>query len=140
MLKHVPFSDEAVLAEFGKRIENLRLSNNWTQAELANKAGVGKSTIEHIEKGRSTQFLNMLKVLRAFGLVNQFVNIIPKPSPSPMELLAQSRNEQIRKPKRASKRKKQAQLYQREPFNSSEFTPANVLAEPKSKWIWDEDK
>ncbi len=138
MAKYTPFSDNAVLTEFGKRIAGTRLNNNWTQAELANKAGVSKSTVEHIEKGQSTQLLNMIKILRALGFLNQFIGVIPELGPSPMELLMQSKNLQKNKRKRASK-----------PRDASSTQPAaateapyqtGFAAEPKAPWIWDEDK
>ena len=103
MVQYNPFSDKAVLTGFGKRIASFRLNNNWTQADLANKAGVSKSTVEHLEKGQSTQLLNLVKILRALDLLQQFVNLVPEQGPSPMELLMQSRNLQKIKRKRASK-------------------------------------
>lgn len=139
MAKYTPFSDNAVLTEFGKRIAGTRLNNNWTQAELANKAGVSKSTVEHIEKGQSTQLLNMVKILRALGFLNQFISIIPELGPSPMELLMQSKNLQKNKRKRASKPKTKASGQANDFDGPGEF-PAGIAAEPKVPWIWDEDK
>ena len=137
MAKYTPFSDNAVLTEFGKRIAGARLNNNWTQAELANKAGVSKSTLEHIEKGQSTQLLNMVKILRALGFLSQFIGIVPELGPSPMELLMQSKNLQKNKRKRASKSKTKAQAND---FEVPGEFPAGIAAEPKAPWIWDEDK
>lgn len=139
MVKYTVFSEEAVLAEFGKRIANYRLNNNWTQAELANKAGVSKSTVEHIEKGQSTQLLNMAKILHALGFLDQFLNIIPELGPSPMELLMQSKNQQKNKRKRASKQKKQNQG-QANDFDAPGLTATSIAAEPKAALVWDEDK
>lgn len=137
MAKYTPFSDNAVLTEFGKRIAGTRLNNNWTQAELANKAGVSKSTVEHIEKGQSTQLLNMVKILRALGFLNQFISIVPELGPSPMELLMQSKNLQKNKRKRASKPKTKAQTND---FDDPGGFSAGIAAESKAPWIWDEDK
>lgn len=133
---YTPFSDNAILVEFGKRITNFRLKNNWTQAELADKAGVSKSTVEHIEKGQSTQLLNAVKILRACELLQQFLSIFPEQSPSPMELLAMSRKQQANKRKRASKPRNPDfanEAGSRQPY-------ANIAAEPKAKWVWEEDK
>lgn len=141
MAKYTPFSDNAALTEFGKRIAGARLNNNWTQADLANKAGVSKSTVEHIEKGQSTQLLNMIKILRALGHLNQFISIVPELGPSPMELLAASRKQQASKRKRASKPRTQGKtsvpIHNR---NSSRNFTASTAAEPKATWVWDEDK
>ncbi len=141
MATYTPFSDNAVLVEFGKRIASSRLNCNWTQADLANKAGVSKSTVEHIEKGQSTQLLNMVKILRALGLLNQFLGAFPEQGPSPMELLAASRKQQASKRKRASKpratNKAETVTY---PAASSGTPTANIAAEPKAAWVWGEDK
>ncbi|WP_407442811.1 helix-turn-helix domain-containing protein [Fibrobacter sp.] len=141
MATYTPFSDKAVLVEFGKRIASSRLNCNWTQADLANKAGVSKSTVEHIEKGQSTQLLNMVKILRALGLLNQFLGAFPEQGPSPMELLAASRKQAASKRKRASKpratNKAETVTY---PAASSGTPTANIAAEPKAAWVWGEDK
>lgn len=141
MATYTPFSDNAVLTEFGKRIASSRLNSNWTQADLANKAGVSKSTVEHIEKGQSTQLLNMVKILRALGLLNQFLGAFPEQGPSPMELLAASRKQAASKRKRASKpratNKAETATY---PAASSGTPTANIAAEPKAAWVWGEDK
>lgn len=137
MVTYTPFSDDAVLIEFGKRIANFRLNSNWTQADLAYKAGVSKSTVEHIEKGQSTQLLNLIKILRACGLLSEFIGIVPEQGPSPMELLEASRQKQASKRRRAS-RPKNAQ--KTSSATESEFSTSNIAAEPKSTWIWDEDK
>lgn len=139
MVKYTVFSEEAALVEFGKRIASHRLNSNWTQAELANKAGVSKSTVEHIEKGQSTQLLNMAKILHALGFLNQFLNIIPELGPTPMELLMQSKNQQKNKRKRASKPKKQNQGPTND-FDGPGLSATNIAAEPNAPWIWDEDK
>lgn len=150
MAKYTPFSDNAVLNEFGKRIAGARLNNNWTQADLANKASVSKSTVEHIEKGQSTQLLNMIKILRALGHLNQFISIVPELGPSPMELLAASRKQQASKRKRASKPRTQGKTSAPTPKSKAQgiasalYGPggfsAGIAAEPKATWIWDEDK
>lgn len=137
MVKYTVFSEEAILAEFGKRIAGARLNNNWTQAELANKAGVSKSTVEHIEKGQSTQLLNMVKILRALGFLNQFLNIVPELGPSPMELLMQSKNQQKNKRKRASRPRDTSNATS---AAADTFFKASIAAEPKATWVWDEDK
>lgn len=146
MVQYNPFTDEAVLTEFGKRVASFRLNNNWTQADLANKAGVSKSTVEHLEKGQSTQLLNLVKILRALDLLQQFVNLVPEQGPSPMELLMQSRNLQKIKRKRASKARGDSSGTLQNAKNAATSSAtnatatANIAAESKAGWVWDEDK
>lgn len=44
-------TDEAVLRELGRRLAQVRLGKNLTQAQLAAKAGVSKRTVERLEVG-----------------------------------------------------------------------------------------
>ncbi|MBP7815527.1 MAG: helix-turn-helix transcriptional regulator [Phenylobacterium sp.] len=80
-------TDEAALNEIGERIARLRLERNWTQADLAEAAGVSKSTIERLENGSSTQLSNLLRALRALGTLENLERTIPPSQPSPIELL-----------------------------------------------------
>lgn len=80
-------TDESALALLGKRMAAFRVRNNWTQAKLAQMAGVSKGTVERIERGDSVQILNLVKVLRACGMLESFLGIFPDDSPSPMQIL-----------------------------------------------------
>jgi len=78
-------SDEAALAELGRRIEIARLDRNMTQANLAEQAGVGKSTVERLEAGRSSQLSNLLRVLRVLKLLSALDRVLPDRQISPIE-------------------------------------------------------
>lgn len=80
-------SDGAVLEEIGARLERARLDVDMTQARLAEEAGVSKSTVERLEKGRSVQFSNLIRVLRALGLLKNLSELVPPVGPRPVELL-----------------------------------------------------
>ena len=80
-------TDEALLTELGERLAQFRLNQNITQAELAERAGVSKRTVERIEAGASTQLANLVRLLRALGLLENFKLLAPEPTPSPMEQL-----------------------------------------------------
>jgi len=82
---HAP--DMAVLAELGERIGRVRLSRNWTQAELAAEAGISKRTLERIEAGQSAQLTSFVRVLRALGLLERLELLLPPDQPGPMDLL-----------------------------------------------------
>ena len=73
-----------------------------TQAELAERAGVGKRTLERIESGGSAQVLSVVRVLRALGLVEGVDRLVPDATSGPMELL----RTKGKKRKRASKPRK----------------------------------
>jgi putative transcriptional regulator len=80
-------ADDAILLELGVRLERMRLARNFTQAELAEKAGVAKRTIERMEAGGATQLLNLVRITRALDLVENLDALVPEPAVSPLALL-----------------------------------------------------
>ena len=96
-------SDAAILDELGERISRARIESGKTQAALAADAGVSKRTLERMEAGASSQTANLIRVLRALGLLKRLDLLLPPPQPRPMDLL---RN-QGRQRRRASPRSRQ---------------------------------
>lgn len=82
-------TDDAILAETGKRIARCRLDHQVTQADLAEQAGVSKRTVERIEAGASAQFSTIIRILRVLDLLQGLDHLIPEPGPRPMDLLKQ---------------------------------------------------
>lgn len=80
-------TDDAVGAELGRRLAQLRLARGWTQAQLALEAGVSKSTVERLEGGGSTQFTNLVRCLRALDRLEGLERLAPEAAPSPIDLL-----------------------------------------------------
>jgi len=84
-------TDDAVLAEIGRRLEHHRLQRNWTQAQLAFEAQIGKATLQRMERGRSAQTLSLIKVLRALELLAPLDAAIPESLDLPIAELARAR-------------------------------------------------
>jgi transcriptional regulator with XRE-family HTH domain len=82
-------TDSAVLEELGKRLERRRIDANLTQAQLAEEAGISKRTLERIESGASTDFVMLIRTLRALGEIEGLENLIPDLPQSPLTLLKQ---------------------------------------------------
>jgi y4mF family transcriptional regulator len=62
-------------AEIGALVRNLRQKAKLTQLELARLAGVGKTAVFDIEKGKASVRLNtILQVLEALNVELQLVN------------------------------------------------------------------
>jgi transcriptional regulator with XRE-family HTH domain len=80
-------TDEAVLAALGKRLAQRRLRRDLTQQQLADAAGVSRRTVVRLEGGESTQLTNLVRVLRALGLLDDLAALAPAPGPSPLEQL-----------------------------------------------------
>jgi transcriptional regulator with XRE-family HTH domain len=80
-------TDDALLADLGRRLQRQRLDRNLTQARLAREAGVSTPTVQRLEAGESVQLVSLLRVLRALGLLAQAELLVPAPEVRPMELL-----------------------------------------------------
>ena len=80
-------TDSAVLIELGKRIQEQRFALKLSQADLAEKTGVSKRTVERIESGKSTQLSSFVRILRGLELLNQFNTVVPEAVLAPMNIL-----------------------------------------------------
>lgn len=80
-------SDDAILAEIGRRIARRRVELDLTQAELAEQAGISKRTVERLENGASIQMSTMIRVFRALKMLDGLERLIPETGPRPLELL-----------------------------------------------------
>ncbi len=137
MVTYSAQTDESALVLLGKRLAAFRIRNNWTQADLAQMAGVGKGTVERIERGESVQVLNLVKVLRACGTLNTFLSIFPDDSPSPMQLLYMGKIK-TRRRARSGKNASASNIFAAD--NNERYSAANDNQKPKTTWVWDEDK
>ncbi|HKH64239.1 MAG TPA: helix-turn-helix transcriptional regulator [Solirubrobacterales bacterium] len=58
--------DPEILAAFGKRVRALRLGKEWTQEQLADKAGLNLGQISRIERGvREVRLTTVLTLIVA---------------------------------------------------------------------------
>lgn len=80
-------NDDALLEEVGSRLRRRRIDLRLTQAELAEQAGVGKRTVERLEKGASVQLASLIRIFRVLGLVDALDELLPRSGPRPMDLL-----------------------------------------------------
>jgi transcriptional regulator with XRE-family HTH domain len=80
-------TDAAILRELGNRLERRRIDSALTQAELAEKAGVSKRTVERFEAGHITDFTMLIRMLRALKLIDGLEQLIPDLPQSPIVLL-----------------------------------------------------
>jgi transcriptional regulator with XRE-family HTH domain len=71
----------------GTRIARRRLDMGFTQAQVAEQAGVAKRTLERIEAGASAQMSNMIRILRVLDLLPGLDRMIPPELAGPIDLL-----------------------------------------------------
>ena len=77
-------TDEAVLGELGRRLAQVRLGKNLTQAQLAGMADVAKRTVERLETGGAApQLSGFVRICRALGLIGWFELLVPESAESP---------------------------------------------------------
>lgn len=89
-------TDRAVLSELGNRLARHRLDRNLSQSQLAREAGVSKRTVVRLENGESSQLHNVIRVLRALGLLANLDALIPPPLASPLAQLKSRAKERRR--------------------------------------------
>ncbi len=90
------FSDEAVLTELGRRIAQHRLGLQFTQARVAQQAGVSKRTLERIEAGDSIQMSSIIRVLRMLDIMEGLDGLVSEAGPRPVDLLKLKKKERQR--------------------------------------------
>ena len=105
-------SSTAIAATLCKRLEEIRLSMNISQAELAKQAGVSRSTMTRIADGQSISLDSFIRVVKAMGLADHLAALLPDPEVRPVELV----NHEGRHRRRASGKRK-----------------------PSEPWSWDDE-
>lgn len=79
-------SDDAVLAELGRRLRNERLNMNLARAELAQRIGISPDTVRNAEIGRNVSMLTFVRIARGLGVLDQLGAVLPDTGPSPVQL------------------------------------------------------
>jgi transcriptional regulator with XRE-family HTH domain len=81
-------ADEAILEELGARSARVRLDQNLSQVQLAERAGVSLRTLARMERGEAAVQLSVfVRVCVALGLLEGFDQLLPEPTIGPMEEL-----------------------------------------------------
>lgn len=88
MSYNVDFSmatSDQIEAALCKRLENIRLSRNMTQIQLAEEAGISPRTIGRLEKGEGVSVDTFIRVLTALGIQQNLEALLPDPAVRPVE-------------------------------------------------------
>ena len=80
-------SDRAVLETLGERLSRRRLDRNYTQAQLADRAGVGRRAVQRLEGGDPVTTVALVRILRALDALGDLDAAISEPGPSPLQAL-----------------------------------------------------
>lgn len=95
-------SSSTIAAALCKRLEEIRLSQNISQADLAKQAGVSRSTLTRIADGKGVSLDSFIRVMKALGLAGHLAALLPDPDVRPVELV---RNEGRQRQRASGKRK-----------------------------------
>ena len=79
-------SDTAILGNMGKFVRHHRLKQNKSQSQLAQEAGINRTTLVDFEHGKRSNILTLIQLLRALNLLYIFKNFEIQYEPSPLLL------------------------------------------------------
>ena len=96
-------TDTELCNRIAAKIKTVRLKQNMSQAELADKSGVSISTIKRMEDGEVKNFESLIRVLRTLGKLDVFVPLVEEEQLSPNEYYELASKANKPKRKRASK-------------------------------------
>jgi transcriptional regulator with XRE-family HTH domain len=82
----VGMSNKAIIQEIGLRVKRKRLEGNLTQQEIADIAGISRSTVSDLERGNQFEILTLIQILRALNALDEIDSFLPDPGISPIQL------------------------------------------------------
>ena len=88
-------SDEAIVNELGRRMEQIRLEKNMTQKSLSREVGLSAVSYRKLVQGHG-KLINFVAVLRALGRIDLLTDFIPESPFSPLERIKLKGRERIR--------------------------------------------
>ena len=109
--------DDKVVAQLGKELRRMRLDRNLSQAEVAMRAGLDRTTVVKLEAGRAATLMTVVQVLRAMDRLETLDAFHEEPQPTPYMVVEAQATYLAKKRKRASRGK-----------------PTIVPPKPKSTW------
>ncbi len=78
-------SSEAIIETLEKRLEEIRLSRNISQADLAEEAGVSRSTLTRMSVGKPISLDSIVRVMQALRLTDHLAALLPDPGVRPVD-------------------------------------------------------
>lgn len=78
-------SSEAIIEALCRRLEEIRLSRNVSQAGLAEEAGVSRSTMTRIADGKPISLDSFVRVMQALRLTGHLAALLPDPAVRPVD-------------------------------------------------------
>ncbi|MDN4165153.1 helix-turn-helix transcriptional regulator [Cytophagales bacterium LB-30] len=79
-------SDKALAEHIGAFVKHKRMEQNKTQSELAEEAGISRSTLSLLERGEAVTLSTLIQVLRMLGQLTILQAFDVQEGPSPLQL------------------------------------------------------
>lgn len=98
------YSDNSLLMQLGEFLKSERLKLNKTQQEIADAAGIDRTTVSLIENGKGGNMLTFIQLLRAIGQLPLLSHFKSYQQISPLLLAANEKNVRYRATKSSSKK------------------------------------
>jgi len=103
-IKWNEFSDEVLQAMIGEFIQQSRIRQNKSQQQVADAAGINRSTLSQIENGRGGTLITLIQILRVLDQISflKVFQVEEKPSPlylAKMEMKKRKRARRTNDPK-----------------------------------------
>jgi len=78
-------SSENIVAALGERLDEIRLSRNIAQADLAREAGVSRSTMTRLSDGKGVSLDSFVRIMQALRLADHLAALLPDPGVRPVD-------------------------------------------------------
>lgn len=95
------YTPNEIGAILGERLKAQRLSLNLTQMVVAEKAGIGVSTVTRIESGQGSTLDNVIRLAIALGMIDHFSELFENVPANIKEVIAKQ-NPRLRASKKSS--------------------------------------
>ena len=101
-------SDKAILEAIGAFIKHHRLEQNISQSQLAEEAGINRSTLSDFENGRGSNITTLIQLLRILNLLHilQPFQVQQQLSPIQLAKIEQAKRQRAAKKKKAGNKLK----------------------------------
>ncbi|MBC8319895.1 MAG: helix-turn-helix domain-containing protein [Bacteroidetes bacterium] len=101
--KWVAMSDHAIVKEIGAFLKHHRIAQNRTQKEIAEKAGINRTTLSLLESGEVVKLSTLIKVLRILDLLYILDVFNVKEEISPIEYARLKKSKRLRATSKSEK-------------------------------------
>ncbi len=95
-------SSETIIKALGKRLNDIRLSRNIAQVDLAKEAGVSRSTLTRLSDGKPVSLDSFVRIMQALRLTDHLVALLPDPGIRPVDRIRLGGSERQRASRRST--------------------------------------